>query len=156
MTAGTTRNSYRTVASMTLVLPGGTVVDTADPAADAHLARAEPELCARLLELKAEIEADPALCARIRAKHRLKNTNGYRLDALLDGDGPAAILRGLMVGSQGTLGFVAETVFDTLNAKAAILAAQDVLDEKGVEFHLPYRDELSAHPGTARFAEATS
>lgn len=114
MTAGTTRNSYRTVASMTVVLPGGTVVDTADPAADAQLARAEPELCAALLELKAEIEADPAATARIRAKHRLKNTNGYRLDALLDADSPAAILRGLLVGSQGTLGFVAETVFETL------------------------------------------
>ncbi|CAM5433072.1 FAD-binding oxidoreductase [Streptomyces californicus] len=34
MTAGTTRNSYRTLASLTFVLPSGTVVDTADPAAD--------------------------------------------------------------------------------------------------------------------------
>jgi D-lactate dehydrogenase len=114
MTAGITRNSYRTVASMTVVLPGGTVVDTADPHADALLTDAEPALCAALLELKAEIEADPVLCARIRAKHRLKNTNGYRLDALLDADSPAAILRGLLVGSQGTLGFIAETVFTTL------------------------------------------
>ncbi len=114
MTAGTTRNSYRTVSSLTFVLPSGTVVDTADPAADEELARAEPRLCAGLLALKAEIEADAALTARIRAKYEIKNTNGYRLDAFLDGATPVQILRGLMVGSQGTLGFLSEIVFDTL------------------------------------------
>ncbi|MFI7099120.1 FAD-binding and (Fe-S)-binding domain-containing protein [Streptomyces sp. NPDC050161] len=114
MTAGTTRNSYRTLASVTLVLPSGTLVDTADPAADAELAHAEPELCAGLLALKATIEADPDLVARIRAKYEIKNTNGYRLDAFLDGGTPAEILRGLAVGSEGTIGFIAETVFDTL------------------------------------------
>ncbi|MFE5616293.1 FAD-binding and (Fe-S)-binding domain-containing protein [Streptomyces sp. NPDC056524] len=114
MTAGTTRNSYRTVASLTFVLPSGTVVDTGDPGADEELARAEPRLCAGLMALKAEIEADPELVARIRAKYAIKNTNGYRLDAFLDGDTPVRILRGLMVGSEGTFGFISEVVFDTL------------------------------------------
>ncbi|MFH8624372.1 FAD-binding and (Fe-S)-binding domain-containing protein [Streptomyces vietnamensis] len=114
MTAGTTRNSYRTLASLTVVLPSGTVVDTADPDADEELARAEPRLCAELMALKAEIEADPGLTARIRAKYAIKNTNGYRLDAFLDGDTPVRILRGLMVGSEGTFGFISEVVFDTL------------------------------------------
>ncbi|WP_299537108.1 FAD-binding and (Fe-S)-binding domain-containing protein [uncultured Streptomyces sp.] len=114
MTAGTTRNSYRTVSSLTFVLPGGTVVDTADPDADEALAHAEPRLCEGLLAMKAEIEADPELTARIRAKYEIKNTNGYRLDAFLDGATPVEILRGLMVGSQGTFGFISEVVFDTL------------------------------------------
>ncbi|MFI8824876.1 FAD-binding and (Fe-S)-binding domain-containing protein [Streptomyces sp. NPDC053431] len=114
MTAGTTRNAYRTLASLTFVLPSGTVVDTADPRADAELARADPRLCAGLMALKAEIEADPELTARIRAKYAIKNTNGYRLDAFLDGATPVEILRGLMVGSEGTFGFISETVFDTL------------------------------------------
>ncbi|RST12536.1 FAD-binding oxidoreductase [Streptomyces sp. WAC05374] len=123
MTAGTARNSYRTVASLTVVLPSGTVVDTGDPDADDALARAEPELCARLLAIKAEIEADPELTARIRAKYELKNTNGYRLDAYLDGATPVEILRGLMVGSQGTLGFLSEVVFDTLPLDREVAAA---------------------------------
>ncbi|MGW7054392.1 FAD-binding and (Fe-S)-binding domain-containing protein [Streptomyces sp. NPDC054887] len=114
MTAGTARDSYRTVASLTFVLPSGTVVDTADPAADEELARAEPEMCAGLMAIKAEIEADAELTARIRAKYAIKNTNGYRLDAFLDGTTPVQILRGLMVGSEGTLGFLSEVVFDTL------------------------------------------
>ncbi|MGP3636223.1 FAD-binding and (Fe-S)-binding domain-containing protein [Streptomyces sp. 24-1644] len=114
MTAGTTRNAYRTLASLTFVLPSGTVVDTADPAADELLAHAEPRLCEGLLALRAEIEADPGLTARVRAKYEIKNTNGYRLDAFLDGSTPVEILRGLMVGSEGTFGFISEVVFDTL------------------------------------------
>lgn len=123
MTAGTTRNSYRTLASLTFVLPSGTVVDTADPAADEELARAEPELCAGLMELKAEIEGDEELTARIRAKYTIKNTNGYRLDAFLDGATPVQILRGLMVGSEGTFGFISEVVFDTLPLDRRISSA---------------------------------
>ncbi|MER6968889.1 FAD-linked oxidase C-terminal domain-containing protein, partial [Streptomyces halstedii] len=105
--------SYRTLASLTFVLPSGTVVDTAEPDADEQLAYAEPDLCAGLLRLKAEIESDAALTARIRAKYAIKNTNGYRLDAFLDGSTPVEILRGLMVGSQGTFGFISEVVLDT-------------------------------------------
>ncbi|MFF6961009.1 FAD-binding and (Fe-S)-binding domain-containing protein [Streptomyces sp. NPDC088197] len=123
MAAGTSRTSYRTVTSMTVVLPSGTLVDTGDPDADAALAAAEPELCQGLLDLRDEIEADEELTARIRAKHAIKNTNGYRLDAFLDAETPAQILRGLMVGSQGTLGFVAEAVFETLPIRAAATAA---------------------------------
>ncbi|MEU9027560.1 FAD-binding and (Fe-S)-binding domain-containing protein [Streptomyces sp. NPDC048383] len=114
MTAGTTRNSYRTLSSLTVVLPSGTVVDTADPLAEEELARAEPALCHGLMAIKAEIETDPALVARIRAKYEIKNTTGYRLDAYLDGATPVEILRGLMVGSEGTLGFISEVVFDTV------------------------------------------
>jgi D-lactate dehydrogenase len=114
MTAGTTRNSYRLLSSLTVVLPSGTVVDTGAPDADARFREAEPRLHAALLALKEEIEHDGELVARIRAKYELKNTSGYRLDAFLDGTTGAEILRGLMVGSQGTLGFIAETVFDTV------------------------------------------
>ncbi|MFE6836752.1 FAD-binding and (Fe-S)-binding domain-containing protein [Streptomyces sp. NPDC057705] len=123
MTAGTTRNSYRTLSSLTFVLPGGTVVDTADPLADEELARAEPALCQGLMEIKKEIEADPALVARIRAKYEIKNTTGYRLDAYLDGNTPVEILRGLMVGSEGTLGFISEVVFDTLPLDREVCSA---------------------------------
>lgn len=114
MTAGTTRNSYRLLSSVTFVLPSGTIVDTGAPDAETKLWQAEPQLCRDLLALKEQIEADGKLTARIRSKYELKNTNGYRLDAFLDGTTPVEILRGLVVGSEGTLGFIAETVFDTL------------------------------------------
>ncbi|MFI9081829.1 FAD-binding and (Fe-S)-binding domain-containing protein [Streptomyces sioyaensis] len=114
MTAGTTRNSYKLLSAVTFVLPSGTVVDTGAPDADDKLRQAEPRLCEALMALREEIESDARMVARIRAKYELKNTNGYRLDAFLDGRTPVEILRGLAVGSEGTLGFIADTVFDTV------------------------------------------
>ncbi|MFD0474072.1 FAD-binding oxidoreductase [Nonomuraea thailandensis] len=114
MTCGVHANSYRTVESLRIVLPSGTRLDTAAHDADRHLAEAEPELVARLLAIRDEIRADPELAARIRAKFAIKNTSGYRLDAFLDGDTPAQIVRGLLVGSQGTLGFLEEITFRTV------------------------------------------
>ncbi len=114
MACGVQHSSYRTVESLRVVLPSGTRVHTGAPDADEHLAAAEPQLVARLLEIRDEIRADPALAQRIRSKFAIKNTNGYRLDAFLDADTPAGILRGLLVGSQGTLGFVEEAVFRTV------------------------------------------
>ncbi|WP_344470719.1 FAD-binding and (Fe-S)-binding domain-containing protein [Nonomuraea monospora] len=114
MTCGVHANSYRTVESLRVVLPSGTRIDTAAPDADRRLTEAEPELVARLLAIRDEIRADPQLVARIRTKFAIKNTNGYRLDAFLDGDTPAQLVRGLLVGSQGTLGFLEEITFRTV------------------------------------------
>ena len=49
----------------------------------------------------------------------IRNTNGYRLDALLDADTPLEIFRRLVVGSEGTLAFIAEAVIDTLPTPGA-------------------------------------
>src|SRR5262249_60516915 len=43
-----------------------------------------------------------------------KNTTGYSLNAFLDFDAPADILAHLMVGAQGTLGFLSEIVLRTV------------------------------------------
>jgi D-lactate dehydrogenase len=114
MCCGTTENSYRTLHALTFVLPSGTVVDTAAPDAEERFAEAEPDIAAGLMRIRDEIRADPATAARIEAKYRIKNTTGYSMNAFLDGNSPVEILRRLMVGSEGTLGFIAEAVFDTV------------------------------------------
>ncbi len=118
MCCGTVENSYQTLRSMTIVLPSGTVVDTGAPDADEHLARAEPAIAAGLRAIREAILADPATAERIRTKFRIKNTTGYSMNAFLDSDTPVQILRRLMVGSEGTLGFIAEAVFDTVRDDA--------------------------------------
>jgi len=114
MRCGTTKDSYSTVRSMTLVLPSGTAVDTAAPDATERFAEAEPELAAGLAAIRDEIRADEGLSERIRRKFAIKNTTGYRLCAFLDADEPLEIFRRLVVGSEGTLAFVAEAVFETV------------------------------------------
>ncbi|HMK73194.1 MAG TPA: FAD-binding and (Fe-S)-binding domain-containing protein, partial [Myxococcaceae bacterium] len=114
MCCGTAQNAYKTLASLTFLLPSGTLWDSAAPGADRRFAEVEPALARGLLQIKEEIEADPELVARLRRKFAIKNTTGYRMDAFLDGSTPLEIFRGLLVGSEGTLGFVSEAVFDTV------------------------------------------
>jgi D-lactate dehydrogenase len=114
MRCGVTEDSYSTLRSLAFVLPSGTIIDTAEPRAEEEFARREPELAAGLEQIRDEIRADAELSARIRQKFRIKNTMGYRLCAFLDADTPLQIFRRLLVGSEGTLGFVAEAVFDTV------------------------------------------
>ncbi|MCL4847207.1 MAG: FAD-binding oxidoreductase [Acidobacteria bacterium] len=114
MCCGVAQNAYQTLVSLTIVLPSGTVLDTGADDADARLHALEPALASGLLALKAQIEASTALAARIRTKYRMKNTNGYSLNAFVDFDRAIDILAHLMVGSEGTLGFIAEAVLRTV------------------------------------------
>ncbi len=114
MAAGTRWNAYATLRSMVFALPSGTIVDTAAPDADERLRAAEPELVAGIEALREEIRGDDALVARLRSKFSIKNTNGYRLDAFCDEGSPVQILRRLLIGSQGTLGFVSEARMETV------------------------------------------
>jgi D-lactate dehydrogenase len=114
MCCGVTQNAYHTLESLTFVLPSGTVIDTAAPDADMRFREAEPELAQGLLTLKADLLANPALAERIRAKYKMKNTTGYSLNAFIDFDRPVDIFRNLLVGSEGTLAFIAEAVLKSV------------------------------------------
>jgi len=123
MRCGTTKDSYSTLRSLTFVLPSGTTIDTAEPGAAERFAAEEPELAAGLATIRDEIRADAELSERIRRKFAIKNTTGYRLCAFLDADEPLEIFRRLLVGSEGTLGFVAEAVFETVPLPAQTTTA---------------------------------
>jgi D-lactate dehydrogenase len=84
------QDAYHTVSAMSFVLASG------------------------LMTLKAEIMADQAFVGRIRQKYAIRNTHGFRLDAFLDGNTPLGIFRRLLVGSEGTLGFVSDVTFETV------------------------------------------
>ncbi|MFF7215902.1 FAD-binding and (Fe-S)-binding domain-containing protein [Streptomyces sp. NPDC008238] len=114
MNCGTQDNAYRTMESLQFVLPSGTVVDTAAPDADAALRAHEPDLHAGLLRLRDRVRGSAASRATIERLFAMKNTMGYGLNSFLDHTDPADILAHLMIGSEGTLGFVAEAVFRTV------------------------------------------
>jgi D-lactate dehydrogenase len=109
-------DAYQTVSAMTFVTTSGAVIDTSAPDAEAAFERAEPDLAKGLLTLREELLADRELADRVRRKYSIRNTHGYRLCALLDGETPLEIFRRLLVGSEGTLAFVAEAVIGTVPA----------------------------------------
>ena len=128
MACGTTDNTYRTLESLTVVLPSGTVIDTGAADADALLRATEPELHEGLLRLTRRVRGNAASVATIRQQFAMKNTMGYGVNALLDFETPVDILAHLIVGSEGTLGFVAEAVFRTIPTLAHVTTSLMVFD----------------------------
>src|ERR1700684_1405750 len=106
------RDAYHTVSAMTFVLPSGTTINTTEPDAEERFARLEPELARGLTAIREELVSDEALSARIRQKFSIRNTHGYRLSAFLDETTPLRIFRRLLVGSEGTLAFIAEAIVE--------------------------------------------
>jgi D-lactate dehydrogenase len=92
MSCGTEFNVYNTIESAVLVLPSGTVLDTAAPDADAQLRRREPELWAGLAALRDRVRGNPEAAEIIRRQYAIKNTMGYGLNSFTDYDRPADIL----------------------------------------------------------------
>ena len=128
MQCGTTANTYRTLDALDLVLPSGTRVDTGAPDADARLRHDEPQLWEGLARLRDRVRGTPDSVRRIEHQFSMKNTMGYGINAFLDHDDPAQILAHLMVGSEGTLGFILSATYRTVPVYPHVATALLVLD----------------------------
>ena len=125
MCCGTAQNSYRTVRDIRVILADGSLLDTADAASVADFRASHATLLTGLERLSAETRDNSELAEKIRHKYRLKNTTGYALNSLVDFDDGIEILKHLMIGSEGTLGFISNITYQTVvdePEKAAALA----------------------------------
>ncbi|MCH9809154.1 MAG: FAD-binding oxidoreductase [Alphaproteobacteria bacterium] len=125
MCCGIAQNSYQTLSSMRVVLADGTVLDTADRASRQSFEQNHSGLLNELRDLGEATRKDHKLSGRIRKKYAIKNTMGYALNALIDFEDPIDILQHLMIGSEGTLGFMSQITYRTVadpRHKASALA----------------------------------
>jgi D-lactate dehydrogenase len=114
MCCGTAQNSYHTLAGVRVILADGSVLDTRDPTSRAAFGERQKDLVDGLAALAKSARDNAVLAARIRHKFRMKNTTGYSLNALVDFLDPIDVLAHLMIGSEGTLGFLSEITYRTV------------------------------------------
>jgi len=114
MCCGVAQNSYHTLDSIRVVLHDGAVLDTSDSDSVAAFRKSHALLLTRLKKLALTTVANEELHQLIEHKYRLKNTTGYAINALVDFDDPIDMLAHLMIGSEGTLGFISSITFNTV------------------------------------------
>ncbi len=132
MCCGTAQNSYNTLESMKVVLNDGTLLDTGDKNSVDSFKKSHKELIDNITKLHKEINLDEDLSSLIRHKYKMKNTTGYSLNSLVDFSDPIDILQHLMIGSEGTLGFISEITFRTVleapNKASALILFKNLRD----------------------------
>ncbi|MCK5732203.1 MAG: FAD-binding oxidoreductase, partial [Tenericutes bacterium] len=115
MTSGTKYNIYNTLAGMKIIFSDASILDTTDEKSKEEFSQTHESFLNSIKELSAEIKGNSQLSNRIAEKYKMKNTTGYSLNALTEFDDPFDIISHLMIGSEGTLGFIANVKLKTIN-----------------------------------------
>ena len=115
MASGVTGNSMGTVSGMRIIFSDGTVLDTRDKTSREAFLANRGDTVERITALSQSLRSEPETVERIRRKYRIKNTTGYSVNALIDFDDPIDMIQHLIIGSEGTLGFISEVTFRTLD-----------------------------------------
>ena len=130
--SGVAANVYHTMAGMQLMLADGFYLDTMQNEYDAVLGRERPAIYRGLQDIRNIITSDPDLVRGISDRFSFKNTCGYSMNAFVDFEQPADILTHLLIGSEGTLGFIGEITLNTLPDQpcksTALIGFADVAD----------------------------
>jgi D-lactate dehydrogenase len=114
MCCGVSKNSYHTVKHIRFVLPDGSSYSTENQTYYTRFKQEQADLHTRLATLRSRIIGNPDTYNLIRKKYQTKNTVGYAVNAFIDFEDPLDILSHLLIGAEGTLGFIAEAVMNTV------------------------------------------
>ena len=114
MNCGVHANSDRMLLSARIILTDGTMLDTGLQESRRKFRETHPEFIAKIEALRDKVRADEELASHIRTKYSIKNVTGLNLRPLIAYDDPFDIIAHSMVGSEGTLAFLAEVTMKTL------------------------------------------
>lgn len=108
-------NSYNTIRSTRIIFADGSLLDTADSGSCHTFIADHPQLIAEIEQLHRDAVSNEVIREKIATKFQLKNTCGYGVNSLIDFNDPIQIIQHLMIGSEGTLGFVSQATFETVH-----------------------------------------
>lgn len=114
MNCGVHANSDHMLVSARIILPDGTLLDTGDEQSRRDFRKTHPDFLAQIEKLRDEVRANKSLVDRINYKYSIKNVTGLNIRPLVAYDDPFDIIAHSMVGSEGTLAFLAEVKMKTL------------------------------------------
>ena len=130
MCCGTAENSYKTLDSMSIIFADGSKLNTSDENSKKQFRETHFELLSEIEAIVASVKSNEKLTARIKEKFKMKNTTGYSLNALVDYQDPFDVIQHLMIGSEGTLGFIAEITYNTVvehpNRASSLMVFSDI------------------------------
>lgn len=111
---GILHNSYNTIRSMRIIFADGSLLDTGDTESRRSFVASHPGLIDDIKQLHKEATENEVIRQTITSKFSLKNTCGYGMNSLVDFNDPVQIIQHLMIGSEGTLGFMPQVTFQTV------------------------------------------
>ena len=114
MCCGTTDNSYKTLEHMKIIFRDGSELDTSSSKSIDEFKNKHKDLVNGIKELALKVNTNKSLHDKIVRKFKIKNTCGYSLNALVDFEDPIKIISHLMIGSEGTLGFIKDITYKTV------------------------------------------
>ena len=130
MCCGISQNSYKTLKSMKLIFADGTKLDTACETSKNEFRKTHGEFLKELKSFSDDTKNNEELRAKIERKFKIKNTCGYSLNALIDFEDEFEVLEHLIIGSEGTLAFIEEityyTVEDLKDKASALIYFKDM------------------------------
>lgn len=145
MQAGTRFNSYKMLRSLTFVLANGNKYDSSREEDRLRFEKVEQGLCETLMRIRGEILNNSQIKEKIERKYKIKNVTGYGMNSFLDFDNPMDIFIHLLIGSEGTLAFIASAEQNTVPLlpcySSAMLYFSDVTRAAAA---VPYLEETGA------------
>lgn len=114
MQTGTRYNSYHTLSAIEFMLANGHRYNSSVAADRQRFEQEEEWLCQGLLRIREQILKNDEIRNRIIEKYKIKNVTGYSMNAFVDFEHPMDIFAHLLIGGEGTLGFIVSAELNTL------------------------------------------